>query len=101
MTSCPHCGSVRVIMDHARDGHPYLRDYGANHYYKCPAQNGPKAKKPKAKKKEPPSKSLVELMSLNMSEEDADKIIKAHPGMSDDELIMVALKEMGAPDGSD
>ena len=80
------------MLDHAKDGHPYLRDYGANHYYTCPARNPAKKK---AKKKELLSKSAVELMSLNMSKEEADKIIKAHPGMSDDELVMAALKAKG------
>ena len=47
--TCQFCGSEKVVVDKTKDGHPYLRDYGANHYYTCPARNGPKAKK-KAKK---------------------------------------------------
>ena len=77
-------------MDHAKDGHPYLRDYGANHYYTCPARNPAKLRK---KEKSPKvRKARAELMSLNMSEEEADKVIKANPGASDNELIMAALK---------
>ncbi len=66
-------------MDRAKDGHPYLRDYGANHYYKCPAQNGPKAKKPKAKKKPELSEEdqvmLGALTGLGWNTEKAERLL--------------------------
>ena len=79
-------------MDHAKDGHPYLRDYGANHYYTCPARKPAKLKKKEKADRPKVRKARDELMSLNMSEEEADKVIKANPGASDNELVMAALK---------
>ncbi len=102
MPICHDCGEEIIWV--RRNGKLVPCDpWPANHYtnrkhIEAVRGKNPKAKK-KAKKKEPPSKSLVELMSLNMSEEDADKIIKANPGMSDDELIMAALIAKEAPDG--
>ena len=49
MTACPHCNSVRVIMDHTKDGHPYLRDYGQPHKFTCSVNKKTRPKKPGAK----------------------------------------------------
>ena len=78
MTSCPRCKSVRVVLDHAKDGHAYLRDYGANHYYTCPARNGPKAKKKakKAKKAKMDTEMLEALRGLGW---DARKVKRLLP----------------------
>ncbi len=35
MTSCPRCGEVKVVLDHTKDGHPYLRNYGPPHRFTC------------------------------------------------------------------
>ncbi len=87
MASCPHCGSVKVAMVLAKGGYEYLCNLGGPHRFTCTVN---KKRRPKART------AIGELMSLNMSREEADKIIKAHPKASDDELIMVALTEMGA-----
>ncbi len=92
MTACPHCGSVKVTLVRAKGGYEYLCNLGGPHRFTCTVN---KKRRPKART------AVGELVSLGLSREEADKIIKAHPKASDDELIMVALKEKGAPDGSD
>ncbi len=87
MTSCPRCGSVKVSLVRAKGGYEYLCNLGGPHRFTCTAN---KKRRPRART------AIGELVSLGLSREEADRIIKAHPGMSDDELIMVALKEKEA-----
>ena len=84
MTKCPHCGSAKVTMVLAKGGYEYLCNLGGPHRFTCTVN----------KKRRPVIRTAVgELMSLGLSEEEAEKIIKAHPRASDDELVMEALKE--------
>ncbi|KKM81112.1 hypothetical protein LCGC14_1333170 [marine sediment metagenome] len=93
MTSCPRCGSEKVVVDTTKDGHPYLRDYGQPHRLTCTVNKSKTHGTGKARPKVSPVRK--ELESLGLSAEEADKIIKAHPRASDDELVMAALKEKG------
>ena len=72
-------------MVRATGGYEYLCNLGGPHRFTCTVN---KKRRPKDRP------ALGELVSLGLSEEEADKIIKAHPRASDDELVMVALKEM-------
>ena len=79
-------------MRETKAGFPMLMEASVQHRFVCKAlKNGQKKKEKAARPKV--RKARDDLMSLNMSEEEADKIIKAHPQASDDELVMEALKE--------
>ena len=86
-TECKFCGSVKVIMDHTKNGHPYLRDYGQPHRFTCSVNKKERKKVPSVRK---------ELESLGFTAEEAARIMAKHKGLSDDEMILAALKEKGA-----
>ncbi len=92
MTSCPHCGSVKVTLVRAKGGYEYLCNLGGPHRFTCTVNKKARPKKSTAQK---------ELESLGMTPDEAKSFISKHQGLSGDDLLVAALKEKGAPDGSD